>query len=126
MSKKKGIVERTADEIEKQKEQSEQDGDVNKDSRYIQEAIATAEKLKGATNSEGQAFIVNDFLRAYDLQVVIPDKPMPESVIAFVFNVLDKQVLDFLLNNALNNNISRLLNTTSNCVLVGKFKVLGK
>lgn len=123
--KKKGIVERTAEEIERQNAEPKKDGDINKDQNYIQEAIAIAEKLKGATTSNGKAFIVNDFLRAYDLQVVVPSKPMPEHVVAFTFDVLDKQVMDFLLNNALNNNISKLLSTTNNCVLVGRFKVLG-
>lgn len=126
----KPILQRIAENIEKDSKPlpdspSGPDASIKSDEDYIQEAILASEKLKGATGSHGSAFVTQDFIRGYSLEVPIATKPMPEKVVAFVFQELNKQVLEFLVVNSLNNNIKKLLSLTDHCVLVKDFKALG-
>lgn len=125
--KKKGIVAQTEERMEKEKKRSPmpskgpQHAPAGKnDSQIISESAGQVEALKDAQNIQGRLRVNRGFVRVYDLSMTVDSEP--RNYVAFVYPVINANVLEFLVTAAQNNSFVGLLKILPNCTIMKTYK----
>lgn len=94
------------------------------DEALLSAAANEIKELNGAP-IKGTKFLTMGFLRGYYLNMQAEDDKTPKTLIAFVFPVLNRSVLEFLVRAAKNDSINGILGFTSNVCVVKEYKLKG-
>jgi hypothetical protein len=89
------------------------------DKNYIQRALAASDDYKQST-ANGQQFLAFPYMRAYKLRV--EGKHGVEELIAFVWDVVNLDVLKFMVEGAKRDMINGIVSYAPNCILVKRYK----
>lgn len=95
------------------------------DESILADAANQIKELNGAP-IQGKKFLSMGFLTGYFLNLGgETEKSPPKQLVAFVFPVLNRAVLEFLVRAAKNDSINGIIGFTSNCAVVKEYKLKG-
>lgn len=110
-----GIFEKKAEEVEK-------NNNSNKDKKYIEEALKASEKLTAIREVNAAVFLSVRGVRGYQLRF-LSSGGEPGEAVAFIFDKLTPDVLKFITQASLDDNIKKPLHSvTNNALLVKGYK----
>lgn len=115
MEKKLGFFEKKCQQIAKPKPKFDEQA-------ALQQAAQSIEKLSGAKSLQGVEFLNRGFLRGYYVDVIM-GSGKPLKVIAFVFPVINRQVMEFLVNAAKTDAVNGIMGFTDNVCIVKQYKI---
>jgi hypothetical protein len=96
----------------------------NRDDQFIRDALNSIPHLTNATNVTATPFMNLGFMKVYYLNIEgVP--PKDQKLIAFVWNKLDKNILESCIWNAKKDTINGIMGVTNNALIVREFKLKG-